>query len=71
MFELLNALKITGLVRRRVIALAIWIGFATAMVGIAAAQAVVEDELRFGTAQSALVLIGVWVNATRLSSWPL
>jgi len=58
---LLDALRIRGRGARQVVAMAIWIGFGLAMVGIAGAQAVAEDQLGFGPVRCVLVLCGMWV----------
>jgi protein-S-isoprenylcysteine O-methyltransferase Ste14 len=64
MRELLDALRVTGTMRRALVAITIWISFPAAMVGIAAAQAVVEARLNLASASCVAVLICVWAGWT-------
>jgi protein-S-isoprenylcysteine O-methyltransferase Ste14 len=62
MTELLDALRISGKGNRRAAAISIWTSFAAAMVLIAAAQAAVENALRFSASQIVALFVTVWIG---------
>jgi protein-S-isoprenylcysteine O-methyltransferase Ste14 len=60
MWDLLDALVVTGRRTRLLVAASIWLGFGLAMVGLAAAQAGLEAWTRAGPTVTVFVVIAVW-----------
>lgn len=64
MSDLLDALGVAGDTLRRIVAVAIWLSFGGAMVGIAAAQALFEEAVGASTLLVAGIVVLVWIAWT-------
>jgi len=64
MNDLLDALGVTGNTLRQVVAAAIWLSFGSAMIAIAAVQALFEQAVRASTLIVAGIVILVWIAWT-------